>query len=303
MDESVNHDETHGNDHSTASTGKIRRVLRVLRELPLFSVGIILIVLVTPAIFAEHIAPHDPFHGSLRDRLLPPAFLGGSSEFLLGTDHQGRDVFSRLVFGARVSAIVAATGIFIGGTIGVTLGVCAGYFRGWFDAVVSRAVDLTLSVPIILIAITLAVAIGASFGVVITVVAVFLWGVYARQVRGETLKWTESDFIRRAEVVGASKFRIIVRHLLPNMVNTIMVLVTLQVGFVIVFESSLSFIGVGIPRPNPAWGLMVSDARLYVITAWWTAFFPGLAIMLTVLAFNVLGDWLRDKLDPKLRQV
>ena len=281
----------------------LRHWWRGLRRLPVLPICIILVVLVIPAIFAEYLAPHSPFTGSLRARLQPPAFLGGQSEYFLGTDAQGRDVLSRMIFGARVSAIVAGIGILLGGVVGVLLGVAAGYFGGLADTVISRAVDTTLSVPIVLVAIAIAAAQGPSFGAVIGVTGLFLWSVYARQVRGETLKWKEAQFVRRAAVTGASHARIVFVHLLPNMVNTIIVLVTLQVGFVIVFESSLSFMGVGIPQPNPAWGLMVAEGRGHVVTAWWIAFFPGLAIMLTVLAFNLMGDWLRDRLDPRLRQV
>lgn len=277
--------------------------MKGLRRYPLISMIIIFVVLVLPAFFAETLAPHNPFSGSLSMRLQPPSFLGGPSEHIFGTDAQGRDVLSRVIYGARVSAIVAATGIFIGGLIGVTLGLVAGYFRGWADAIISRMAEITLSVPIILVAIVLATAVGASFTSVIVIVALYLWSVYARQTRAETLKWRESLFVKRARVVGCSNTRILFRHILPNMVNTLIVLVTLQVGFVIVFEASLSFVGVGIPRPNPAWGLMVSEGREFVLSAWWIPFFPGAAIVLTVLAFNLLGDWLRDHLDPKLRQL
>ena len=288
---------------SSIKARRVRRVPSIFQKVPVFPLLIILVVLVLPALFAELIAPHDPFQGSLSQRLKPPGFLGGPSEYLFGTDAQGRDILSRVIFGARVSAIVAAAGIVIGGAIGVTLGLVAGYFGGWADAVISRLAEVTMSVPIILIAIVLATAIGASFTSVVIIVALYLWSVYARQTRAETLKWRESLFVKRARVIGCSNPRILFRHILPNMVNTLIVLVTLQVGFVIVFEASLSFVGVGIPRPNPAWGLMVSEGRQYVLSAWWVPFFPGLAIVLTVLAFNVLGDWLRDHLDPKLRQV
>lgn len=288
---------------SSVPASRLRRRLSALRKLPVVPVLIILLVLIIPALFAEAIAPHSPFQGSLSQRLKPPAFLGGPSEHLLGTDAQGRDILSRIIYGARVSAIVAAAGILIGGVVGVTLGLIAGYFGGWSDAIISRMAEVTMSVPIILVAIVLATAIGASFTSVVIIVALYLWSVYARQTRAETLKWRESLFVRRARVVGCSNPRILFRHILPNMVNTLIVLVTLQVGFVIVFEASLSFVGVGIPRPNPAWGLMVSEGRDFVLTAWWVPFFPGAAIVLTVLAFNLLGDWLRDHLDPKLRQV
>jgi peptide/nickel transport system permease protein len=280
-----------------------RRRPSVFQRYPVVPLLIILLVLVIPALFAEAVAPHNPFQGSLGQRLRPPAFLGGPSAHLLGTDAQGRDILSRVIYGARVSAIVAAAGIFIGGVVGVTLGLVAGYFGGWSDAIISRLAEVTMSVPIILVAIVLATAIGASFTSVVIIVALYLWSVYARQTRAETLKWRESLFVKRARVVGCSNARILFRHILPNMVNTLIVLVTLQVGFVIVFEASLSFVGVGIPRPNPAWGLMVSEGREFVLSAWWVPFFPGAAIVLTVLAFNLLGDWLRDHLDPRLRQV
>ena len=286
-----------------AQGGRLSAVREWFRDIPIIPVVLILVILIIPALFAEYLAPHNPFLGSLSMRLQPPSFLGGPSEHLLGTDNQGRDILSRMIFGARVSAIVAGSGILIGGTIGVVLGLLAGFFRGYIDAIVSRLVDITLSIPIMLVAIALATAIGASFTAVVTIVALYLWGVYARQTRAETLKWSESQFIKRARVVGCSNPRILFKHLLPNLVNTLIVLVTLQIGFVIVFEASLSFVGVGIPRPNPAWGLMVSEGRRFVVQAWWVPLFPGLAIMLTVLAFNMLGDWLRDRLDPKLRQV
>ncbi len=288
-------------------TGKPRSVSRLwwrkLRELPLVSIIILLIVLVIPALLAEVIAPHNPFEGSLGKRLQAPAFFGGPSEHLLGTDHQGRDILSRIIYGSRISIAVAAAGILIAGILGTLLGLMAGYFRGWIDALVMRLVDITLSIPAILVALVVAAAIGARFSSVVFIIALVLWAVYARQIRGETLKWSQSDFVARARVAGASHFRILTRHILPNVTNTLIVLATLQVGFVIVFEASLSFLGVGIPRPNPAWGLMIADGRKYVMSAWWISFFPGLAIMLTVLSLNMLGDWLRDRLDPKLRQV
>ncbi len=283
---------------SSVEVRSLRRKPSIFQKVPVFPLLVILLVLVIPALFAEFIAPRDPFQGSLSLRLRPP-----SSEHWFGTDAQGRDILSRVIFGARVSAIVAAAGIFIGGAVGVTLGLLAGYFGGWADGIISRMAEVTMSVPIILVAIVLATAIGASFTSVVIIVALYLWSVYARQTRAETLKWRESLFVKRARVVGCSNARILFVHILPNMVNTLIVLVTLQVGFVIVFEASLSFVGVGIPRPNPAWGLMVSEGRQFVLSAWWVPFFPGAAIVLTVLAFNLLGDWLRDHLDPRLRQV
>ena len=300
-------DQAPPSTEAQAAPGRLRGtgvpLWKRIRELPLAAIAVILLVLIIPAIFAEALTPHNPLAGSLRMRLQPPSFLGGPGGHLLGTDHQGRDVLSRMIYGARISAAVAAVGIFIGGTIGTALGMMAGYMRGWVDTLVMRLVDITLSIPAILVALVLGAMLGPRFSSVVMVVALVLWAVYARQIRGETLKLRGSDFVRRARVAGASHFRIVVRHILPNVANTLIVLVTLQVGFVIVFEASMSFLGVGIPRPNPAWGLMVTEGRVYIATAWWISFFPGMAIMLTVLAFNMLGDWLRDRLDPKLSQV
>jgi peptide/nickel transport system permease protein len=264
----------------------------------------LLFVLITPAVFADFVAPHDPYKGNVLDRLQPPAWLeGGSWEHPLGTDKIGRDMLSRIIYGARISLTVAGVSIICGGIVGTTLGLLAGYFGGWWDHVIMRLVDIKISIPSLMLALILAAALGPSFLTVIIVVALTLWTRYARLIRGEVLRLRNQDFILRARVAGASTSRIVIRHLLPNVVNTIIVLATLEVGVVIILEASLSFLGAGIPPPNPAWGLMVADGRALVINAWWVSFFPGLAILLTVLSMNLLGDWLRDKLDPKLRNV
>lgn len=228
---------------------------------------------------------------------------GGSTEYLLGTDKLGRDILSRIIHGSRVSIIVAGIAIFVAGAVGTSLGITAGYFGGWVDAIIMRLVDISLSIPIILMALVLVAALGASFKTVIAVLIIFLWAQYARQVRGETLSVRVQDYIARARVSGASHIRIMVHHIFPNVFNSLVVLATLQVGFVIILEATLSFLGAGVPRPTPAWGLMVADGRSLVVAAWWVAFFPGLAILLVVLSMNLLGDWLRDRLDPKQRQV
>jgi peptide/nickel transport system permease protein len=264
----------------------------------------LLFVLVTPAVFADQVAPHDPFKGNILERLQPPAWLeGGTWSHPLGTDKLGRDMLSRIIYGARISLTIAAISIVCGGLVGTTLGLIAGYWGGLWDHVIMRLVDIKISIPSILLALILAAALGPSYFTVIIVVALTLWTRYARLVRGEVLSLRSQDFISRAKVAGASTSRIILRHLLPNVVNTIIVLATLEVGVVIILEASLSFLGAGIPPPNPAWGLMVADGRALVINAWWLSFFPGLAILLTVLSMNLLGDWLRDRLDPKLRNV
>ena len=275
-----------------------------VKRYPLFALAILLFLLVIPAIFAPWIAPHDPFQGSLSHRLTPPIWQeGGSGEYLLGTDKLGRDMLSRIIYGARISLTVSLIAIFVGGIIGTVLGLISGYFGGRTDSVIMRLVDISLALPTILLALVLVAAVGPSFGTVITVLIVLLWARYARLVRGETLALKELDFIARARVAGASPTRIMVKYLFPNVVNSLVVLATLQVGYVILLESSLSFLGAGLPRAEPAWGVMISDGRELIVTAWWVSMFPGIAIMLTVLALNLLGDWLRDHLDPKLRNL
>lgn len=295
-------------DAAASADGRSRyaRYFAEFRRLPLFPVAVLLIVLVIPAIFADQIAPHDPTRGSLSGRLLPPMWLsGGSSEHILGTDKVGRDILSRIIHGSRISVIIALIAIVVSGVIGTALGIIAGYWGRWVDALIMRLVDISLSIPIILLGLVLVAALGPRTSTVIGVIVVLLWSRYARLARGETLAVRVQDYISRAQVAGSSHRRIMVRHVLPNVFNSLVVLATLQVGFVIILESTLSFLGAGVPRPNPAWGLMVSDGRELVASekGWWVSLLPGLAIMLVVLSMNLLGDWLRDRLDPKQRQV
>ncbi|APX94833.1 peptide ABC transporter permease [Halomonas sp. 1513] len=263
-------------------------------------IGVLLIVLVIPALFASYIAPHDPYQSYLTNRLAPPVWAGGSWEFILGTDRLGRCVLSRTLHGAWYALSVSMVGIFLGTVIGTILGLIAGFKRGWADIVIMRLVDVSLALPSVLLALALATIWGPSFQSVLLVVAFVLWSYFARQIRGEVLSLRERDFVARSRVSGASDSRILARHIFPNVVNTIVVMATLQIGVVIVLEATLSFLGIGIPRPTPAWGLLVADGRQLVVSAWWISFFPGLAILLTVLSVNLLGDWLRDRLDPKL---
>jgi peptide/nickel transport system permease protein len=228
---------------------------------------------------------------------------GGTLSYPLGTDKVGRDILTRIMYGSRISIVVASISILIAGTIGTSLGIIAGYFGGWIDSLLMRTVDISMSIPIILLALVLVIALGASFGTVITVLVLLLWAYYARMARGLTLAVREQDYIAKAVVVGASHFRIMRVHIFPNIFNSLVVLATLQVGFVIVVESTLSFLGAGIPKPTPAWGLMVADGRELIVSHWWVSFFPGFAILLVVMSMNLLGDWLRDKLDPHQRQL
>jgi len=264
----------------------------------------ILTILVAAALFAPLIAPYSPLEGNLKDKLVPPRFWeGGKPEYFLGTDFLGRDVLSRLIYGARVSLSVAFLAIFVSGSFGTILGLVSGYAGGSVDNVLMRMTDVGMSMPMLLLAIVLVAVFGASYANIILVVVLVIWPKYARQVRGETLGVKEQEFVALARVSGCSHMRIVCRHILPNVIPTMLVVATLQVGWVIIMESSLSFLGVGIPIPTPAWGVMVAEARGLVASAWWIALFPGAAIMITVASLNLLGDWLRDRLDPKLRSI
>ena len=227
----------------------------------------------------------------------------GRAEFLLGTDHLGRGMLSRIIHGARISLIIAAVTLGVGGLIGTTLGLAAGYFGGWVDELLMRVVDIFLALPLILVALVLVVALGSSFSLVVFVLVLFIWVRFARQIRGEVLQLKTMDYIALAKVAGASTPRILFFHLLPGVINTLIVVSTLQVSIVILAESTLSFLGAGVPPPTPAWGSMIANGRDVLKDAWWISTMPGVAILLTVLSLNLFGDWLRDTLDPKLRQL
>jgi peptide/nickel transport system permease protein len=267
---------------------------------PLVIVGLF----VACALFSPLLAPQSPIEGTLTDRLKPPiGMAGGTLDHLLGTDRQGRDTLSRLIFGARISLSVSLLGILITGTFGTLVGLIAGFRGGWLDGLLMRIVDISLSLPGILVALLLAVVFKPSFANVVLVIAFVLWPSYARLVRGEALSLKHQDFVALARVAGCSSLTIMRRHILPNVAPSILVLATLHVGFVIVLEAALSFLGVGIPPPTPSWGVMVADGRGLIEQAWWISILPGVAILVTVISLNILGDWVRDRLDPKLRQV
>ena len=257
------------------------------------------------AIFAEFLAPHNPEVGMLTARFKPPFWMArGSYEYLLGTDQLGRDVLSRLIFGARVSMIVGITAVLVAGIIGTTLGIISGYLGGWVDQVVMRLTDTWLALPSLTFAIFLAAIVGPSMWNIVIILGGVYWTRYARVVRGEVLSLKEREFVRLAVVAGCSKLTIMRRHVLPNVLNSAIVLASLQLGAVIVAEAALSFLGVGVPPPKPAWGLMLADGKKGLMAGyWWLTVLPGSCIMLMVLSANLLGDWLRVKLDPQLRQL
>jgi peptide/nickel transport system permease protein len=257
------------------------------------------------AIFANLIAPHDPEVGTLGSRFKPPVWqAGGTTEFLLGTDHLGRDVLSRLIFGARVSMVVGFVAVIVAGSIGTLLGIVSGYLGSWVDQVIMRVTDTWLALPALTFAIFLAAIVGPSMWNIVIILGLVYWTRYARVIRGEVLTLKEREFVRLGIVAGCSKWTIMKRHILPNVINTAIVLGTLQLGVVIITEATLSFLGVGVPPPQPAWGLMLADGKKGLMAGyWWLTVLPGCCIMFMVLSANLLGDWLRVKLDPQLRQL
>jgi peptide/nickel transport system permease protein len=257
---------------------------------------LIISVMMLIAVFAPLLAPYSPIDQTLRDKLLPPFLLeGGSTKYILGTDAFGRDILSRLIYGARVSLIVALLALTAGGGVGLLVGIVAGYIGG--------TVDAAFTFPAILFALLLAVTMGQGLSTLVIAISLLLWASFARIIRGEVLALKQRDFVALAKVRGCSTPRIMLTHILPNVINTFMVLVTLNIGVVIIAEASLSFLGAGIPPPTPTWGLMISEGRGRIADAWWVALIPGIAITVLVLSVNLFGDWLRDRLDPRLRQL
>lgn len=265
---------------------------------------IILVTVIVFAIGGAHLTPYDPNQLDLGSAFSPPAWQqGGSTAHLLGTDNLGRDVLSRIMVGSRVSVIICFYAIVLSGAIGALVGMVAGYFGRVVDVVLMRLVEIQQSVPSIALALALAAALQPGLSTVVVVIVVTFWAWYARIIRGEIIALKGLDYIAFAKVAGVGAPRIFLRHLLPNIVNTLIVLASLQVGQVLLFEAALSFLGLGIQQPDISWGLMLADGRQYITTAWWVITLPGLAIMLTCLSANLSGDWLRDQLDPKLRQL
>jgi peptide/nickel transport system permease protein len=265
---------------------------------------LVIVTMLCMAIFAPLLAPYSPIDQTLRDKLLPPFWLeGGSTKYILGTDAFGRDILSRLIYGARVSLIVAALALTAGGGVGLLIGIVAGYMGGVVESILMRLVDAAFTFPAILFALLLAVTMGQGLGTLVIAISLLLWASFARIIRGEVLALKQRDFIALAKVRGCSESRIMLTHILPNVLNTFMVLVTLNIGVVIIAEATLSFLGAGIPPPTPTWGLMISEGRGRIADAWWVALIPGIAITLMVLSVNLFGDWLRDRLDPRLRQL
>ena len=261
--------------------------------------ALVVLAAIVLAAAAPALAPGDPLKNALLERLTPPTWGG---EHPLGTDTLGRDVASRLLHGARVSLVVGFSAVLLAGVVGVVLGLVSGWYRGWLDDAVMRIGDVQLAFPVLVLAVGVLAVLGASLLNLILVLGVTGWITYARIVRGEVLTLRERDFVAAARALGASDAWIVVRHLLPNVLPPLTVVATFSVARTIIAEASLSFLGLGIPAPEPSWGAMLDEGRNYITTGWWLALFPGLAILLLVLGINLVGDWLRDVLDPRLER-
>ncbi len=300
----MNGSAAHGRSVSAILTLPSRLAFFRSEGFPFIPISILLTVLLV-AIFANALAPHNPEVGVLGDRFRPPAWqTNGTVDHLLGTDHLGRDVLSRLIFGARISVIVGLLVIIVAGFVGTAFGIISGYLGRWVDQIIMRITDAWLALPVITFAIFLAAITGPGVSNIIIVLAAVYWTRYARIIRGEVLSVRERDFVRLAVVAGCSKRTIMRKHILPNVINSAIVLATLQLGQAIIAEATLSFLGVGVPPPQPAWGLMLADGKKGLMAGyWWLTVLPGSCIMLMVLSANLLGDWLRVKLDPQLRQL
>ena len=266
---------------------------------PLAAGGIVLVIAIGAAVLAPLLAPHDPYAQAVGSRLIPPVWdAGGGWSNLLGTDPLGRDLLSRIIYGARISISAGALAVTVSMILGVLMGLVAGYYGGRVDTVISNAVNLMLAFPFLLLALAAVAVIGPGFRNMVIVLGITGWPIYTRVVRAETLKYREREFILAARALGLNSPRILWGHVLPNLVNTIIVMSSLEVARMIILESFLSFLGLGIQPPTPSWGAMLGEGRVYMFTHWWLAAFPGLAIFITTLGINLFGDGLRDLLDP-----
>ena len=279
------------------------KVWYVIRRWPVVPI-LILAVLLIAAIFAPTLAPHDPIKQNLRSRLAPPMWAEeGTTTNILGADHVGRDILSRIIHGARISVTVVVIGLTAGTLLGSAIGILSGYYGGIVDEIVMFVVVVWIGVPFLMIALIVVSITGPSFGVVMTLLILNAWTGFVRNVRAEVLSLKERDYVALARVAGASTPRIIMKHILPGVANTIVVLATLGSGTFILTEATLSFLGAGIPPPTPAWGVMIAEGNNYLVDSWWIPVFPGVAILLVVMSLNFVGDWLRDRWDPRLRQL
>lgn len=282
-----------------------RKILRKLIENKSAVFGLIMVLgVIFCAVLAPVVSPHDPILQDVEKRLIPPVGQEGADpNYLLGTDHLGRDIVSRLIYGARISIVVSVSAVALSAVLGTLIGLFSGFYGGKVDNIFMRIADVQLAFPFILLAIAIIAVLGPDLQNIIITMAITGWVIYARVVRAEVLSLREKEFITSVKALGGSNGRIIFRHLFPNVVPPIIVIVTLEMARMIIMEAALSFLGLGIQPPTPTWGGMLADGRVYLVTSWWLATFPGLVIMLVVLGINLLGNWLRDMLDPRLTQL
>jgi peptide/nickel transport system permease protein len=282
-----------------------RKILRKLLENKGAVFGLIMVLgVIISAIFAPVLSPHDPIFQDVEKRLFPPiGQTGADPHYLLGTDHLGRDIVSRLIYGARISLVVSISAVAFSAVLGTVIGLFSGFYGGKVDSIFMRLADVQLAFPFILLAIAIIAVLGPNLQNIIIVMGITGWVIYARVVRAEVLSLREKEFITSVRALGGSNGRIIFNHLLPNVIPPIIVIITLEMARMIIMEAALSFLGLGIQPPTPTWGGMLADGRVYLVTSWWLATFPGLVIMLVVLGINLLGNWLRDILDPRLTQL
>ncbi|MEW6187129.1 MAG: ABC transporter permease [Thermodesulfobacteriota bacterium] len=271
------------------------------RGVPL-GAALILTAVVCLGLFGSLLAPHPPTAMNTQAMLIGPFSHSSKGFHLLGTDQLGRDILSRIMAGSHVSLIIGLSAVFMAGSIGTILGILAGYFGSWVDSLIMRITDTMFALPVLVLALVLAAIIGPGFSNMVLILGLVGWTGYARLIRGETLRIKDGQFVKYAKIAGTRPLRILLRHILPNVMNSVIVMATLQLGIMIIAEASLTFLGLGVQPPTPAWGSMVNEGRMFLSTAWWISAFPGLAILLTVMSVNILGDWIRIKLDPKFRQ-
>lgn len=298
MDDAIAEPVPQALNEATGGVSRLVQKLRgVFRGAPAFSL-IFLAIAVICAVFAPLIAPYSPIETNPMNILKAPDL-----SHWLGTDNQGRDILSRLIYGAQTSVKIGVLSVLLAATVGTVIGLVSGVFGGWTDRIFMRFTDMFLALPYLMVALTAVSLLGSSVMNVILVIGLLRWMGFARVLRGEVLKLVEMDFVRLALASGASRTRVMIKHVFPNIINTLLVLATLELGLAVIVEASLSFLGLGVPRPLPSWGSMLRDSQLYIYLVWWFPVIPGLAITLLVMSANLTGDWLRDRLDPTRRQL
>lgn len=290
-------------DSLDVKTSEFKRFTDSLIRGKIGLIGMVIVIgVIFTAIFADVIAPLDPTKQSLANRLTPPMWQSGNSQYILGTDSLGRDILSRVIHGSRISLIIGLSAVSVGGILGTLIGLYSGFFEGWIDLILMRIADIQLAIPPMILYLSIMAVLGPGLRNLILGLGITSWVVYARVVRSEVLSVKHREYITAAQAIGATNQRLILVHVLPNIMYSVIVIATIQIAGIILAEAGLSFLGLGVPPEIPTWGGLIADGRDYVERAWWVATLPGIAILITVLGINLFGDWLRDYLDPRLRR-